>query len=190
VSVLEGGYNINGGLVSAFARSVEAHVRGLAEPHAQVSLGPARQQPASTCTRGWLCLGTSRADATLHLPVKACACTPAASPQVWDPEDGRIEREQERKRNEERAARIAAKKAAAQERLRRLEAAAAAAVAAGAAGEGGSGAAAAGVAAEGGEAAAGGRSKRRRTSAAVDYAALNAELEAAAAGKPAGEPAP
>jgi hypothetical protein len=37
VSVLEGGYNINGGVVSAFARSVEAHVRGLAEPHLQVS---------------------------------------------------------------------------------------------------------------------------------------------------------
>lgn len=36
VSVLEGGYNINGGVVSAFARSVEAHVRGLAEPHLQV----------------------------------------------------------------------------------------------------------------------------------------------------------
>ncbi len=36
VSVLEGGYNINGGFVSAFARSVEAHVRGLAEPHSQV----------------------------------------------------------------------------------------------------------------------------------------------------------
>lgn len=35
VSVLEGGYNINGGLVSAFARSVEAHVRGLAQPHSQ-----------------------------------------------------------------------------------------------------------------------------------------------------------
>lgn len=38
VSVLEGGYNINGGVVSAFARSVEAHVRGLAEQHSQVSL--------------------------------------------------------------------------------------------------------------------------------------------------------
>lgn len=36
VSVLEGGYNINGGVVSAFARSVEAHVRGLAEPHLKV----------------------------------------------------------------------------------------------------------------------------------------------------------
>lgn len=36
VSVLEGGYNINGGFVSAFARSVAAHVRSLAEPHSQV----------------------------------------------------------------------------------------------------------------------------------------------------------
>lgn len=36
MSVLEGGYNINGGHVSAFARSVAAHVRGLAESHSQV----------------------------------------------------------------------------------------------------------------------------------------------------------
>lgn len=36
MSVLEGGYNINGGIVSAFARSVAAHVRALAEPHSQV----------------------------------------------------------------------------------------------------------------------------------------------------------
>ncbi len=35
VSVLEGGYRIHGGLVSAFARSVAAHVRSLAEPHGQ-----------------------------------------------------------------------------------------------------------------------------------------------------------
>lgn len=35
VSVLEGGYNLNGGLVSAFARSVAAHVRALAQPHTQ-----------------------------------------------------------------------------------------------------------------------------------------------------------
>ena len=40
VSVLEGGYNISGGIASAFARSVEAHVRGLAEPHSQVSTVP------------------------------------------------------------------------------------------------------------------------------------------------------
>jgi acetoin utilization deacetylase AcuC-like enzyme/ankyrin repeat protein len=36
VSVLEGGYRIQGGLVSAFARSVASHVRALAEPHSQV----------------------------------------------------------------------------------------------------------------------------------------------------------
>ena len=35
VSVLEGGYRIHGGIVSAFARSVAAHVRALAEPHGQ-----------------------------------------------------------------------------------------------------------------------------------------------------------
>jgi len=31
VSVLEGGYNLKGGLVSAFARSVASHVRALAD---------------------------------------------------------------------------------------------------------------------------------------------------------------
>eukprot|EP00887_Chlorella_sp_A99_P002366 scaffold10.g2366.t1 len=36
VSVLEGGYRIQGALVSAFARSVAAHVRALAEPNNQV----------------------------------------------------------------------------------------------------------------------------------------------------------
>ena len=35
VSVLEGGYNLQGGLTSAFARSVAAHVRALAEPCGQ-----------------------------------------------------------------------------------------------------------------------------------------------------------
>lgn len=40
VSVLEGGYRIQGGPVSAFARSVAAHVRALSEPHA------ARYDPA------------------------------------------------------------------------------------------------------------------------------------------------
>ncbi len=34
VSVLEGGYNLRGGLVSAFARSVAAHVRALADGNA------------------------------------------------------------------------------------------------------------------------------------------------------------
>ena len=36
VSVLEGGYRIQGNVVSAFARSVAAHVRALAEPNLQV----------------------------------------------------------------------------------------------------------------------------------------------------------
>ncbi len=35
VSVLEGGYNLRGGLVSAFARSVAAHVRALVEDNKQ-----------------------------------------------------------------------------------------------------------------------------------------------------------
>ena len=36
MSVLEGGYRIQGGPVSAFARSVAAHVHALAEPNFQV----------------------------------------------------------------------------------------------------------------------------------------------------------
>ena len=35
VSALEGGYRIQGGIVSAFARSVAAHMGALAEPNAQ-----------------------------------------------------------------------------------------------------------------------------------------------------------
>lgn len=35
MSVLEGGYSIQGGIVSAFARSVAAHVRALAQPTAE-----------------------------------------------------------------------------------------------------------------------------------------------------------
>ncbi len=38
VSALEGGYRIQGKIVSAFARSVAAHVRALSEPNFQVSL--------------------------------------------------------------------------------------------------------------------------------------------------------
>eukprot|EP00878_Enallax_costatus_P016221 GHUV01017014.1.p1 GENE.GHUV01017014.1~~GHUV01017014.1.p1 ORF type:complete len:704 (+),score=270.00 GHUV01017014.1:1195-3306(+) len=148
VSVLEGGYNINGGFVSAFARSVAAHVRGLAEPHSQ----------------------------------------------AWDPQEVQIERDIEHKRKEERAARIAAKRAAAVARLKAQEQAAAATAAA----AGGSGLTDAAVEVEGAPAAAGlsvaegagdnaatavpadvGRPKRRR-SGHVDYAALNAQLEAEA----------
>eukprot|EP00879_Flechtneria_rotunda_P013392 GHRR01013982.1.p1 GENE.GHRR01013982.1~~GHRR01013982.1.p1 ORF type:complete len:768 (+),score=320.97 GHRR01013982.1:988-3291(+) len=141
VSVLEGGYNINGGLVSAFARSVAAHVRGLSEPHYQ----------------------------------------------AWDPEEFRGERAIEHKRKEERLAKMAAKKAAA---LARLKAAEASAAATGTV-ENGSGVAnvpptEAGTSQDGTAAAAGeGRSKRRRTGA-VDYAALNAQLEAGAAATAAG----
>ena len=36
VSALEGGYRIQGKIVSAFARSVAAHVRALSEPNFQV----------------------------------------------------------------------------------------------------------------------------------------------------------
>ncbi|KAF6259471.1 Arginase/deacetylase [Scenedesmus sp. NREL 46B-D3] len=155
VSVLEGGYNINGGIVSAFARSVAAHVRGLAEPHSQ----------------------------------------------AWDPQEPHIERETERRRQQERAAKAAAKRAAALERQKRAiamaaatavhgdAAAAAAAVAAakggaaaggGVRGDKGAAAAAAAASEEASAEPAEGRSKRRRAGA-VDYAALNAQLEAEAA---------
>jgi acetoin utilization deacetylase AcuC-like enzyme len=50
VSVLEGGYNLRGGLVSAFARSVASHVRALAD-------GSKRQwDPADSEVRA-VCLG-------------------------------------------------------------------------------------------------------------------------------------
>ena len=38
VSALEGGYRIQGKIVSAFSRSVAAHVRALCEPNFQVHL--------------------------------------------------------------------------------------------------------------------------------------------------------
>lgn len=89
-------------------------------------------------------------------------------PQKWDPLDSQIERELERKRQEERAAKAAARAAAAAERLRReVEELA---------NEAGGEAAGAGATAAAGEEGAP-RSKRRRTSA-VDYVALNAQLEA------------
>ena len=43
VSVLEGGYRIQGGLVSAFARSVAAHVDALQATNQQVLRMPADQ---------------------------------------------------------------------------------------------------------------------------------------------------
>ncbi|KAK3268687.1 hypothetical protein CYMTET_22822, partial [Cymbomonas tetramitiformis] len=47
VSVLEGGYRVQGGVVSAFARSVAAHVRALAEPSRSLwDLETARQESA------------------------------------------------------------------------------------------------------------------------------------------------
>jgi hypothetical protein len=152
--VLEGGYNINGGIVSAFARSVAAHVRGLAEPHNQ----------------------------------------------AWDPQEPHIEREIERRKQQEKAARLAAKRAAALEQQKRAIAAAAAAAVKGdasataaavaAAKDGAAADDAAGVSKAAAAALAAdeeavavpveGRSKRRRAGA-VDYAALNAQLEAEAA---------
>lgn len=112
------------------------------------------------------------------------SCCVAAVLQAWDPEESRKERELEHRRKEERARRIAEKKAAAQARLARMEAAeaeaaaAAAAAAVGTEGAAGAGAGGApdGTATEG----PGSRLKRRRT-ASVDYQALNAQLEAAAA---------
>jgi acetoin utilization deacetylase AcuC-like enzyme/ankyrin repeat protein len=129
VSVLEGGYNLRGrGACSAFARSVAAHVRAMAEPNFQ----------------------------------------------AWDASAAKRERDTERRRREERAAKAAARAAAAAERRAAAMAAEAAALvaeaaeAAGVGGEGGEAAAAAAAPASGG----------RRRRAPVDYAALNAQLEA------------
>lgn len=47
VSALEGGYRIQGGPVSAFSRSVAAHVRALARPHTQ-AWSPADAQVLDT----------------------------------------------------------------------------------------------------------------------------------------------
>jgi acetoin utilization deacetylase AcuC-like enzyme len=48
VSALEGGYRIQGKIVSAFARSVAAHVRALMEPNYQV--------PTEAYSRYFACL--------------------------------------------------------------------------------------------------------------------------------------
>jgi hypothetical protein len=50
VSALEGGYRIQGGIVSAFARSVAAHVRALSESHDQ-RWDPAEAQVPPTSAR-------------------------------------------------------------------------------------------------------------------------------------------
>lgn len=208
VSVLEGGYNLHGGLVSAFARSVAAHVRALADPHKQVGLccrawaagGPGgacegiRQGGSYPGSCKWhvtvapMMLGARRGPARSaeHGEVlrtayySGCAEAVYNRLQVWDPLESKVERELEHKRKEEKAAKAAARAAAAAAaELRRHEVEAAAAAAAGEAGTSG--------VEQGGEQAgsaeaAGGRSKRRRTGT-VDYAALNAQLEAEAAAK-------
>ena len=128
ISVLEGGYRIQGGVVSAFGRSVAAHIRVMfRENHEQ-----------------------------------------------WNPES--VQKEQEldlRQRRLQKEARLAAALEAA--RAREAAAMQLAAEAAAAAGEGGEDAIAAAAAAAAANADAG-PSKRRRT-AAVDYSALNAQLE-------------
>ena len=62
VSVLEGGYNLRGGLVSAFARSVASHVRVLMEPHSATWDPQDSQVPACYC---------------LLLPATTCPLLPA-----------------------------------------------------------------------------------------------------------------
>ena len=127
ISVLEGGYRIQGGVVSAFGRSVAAHLRVMfRENHEQ-----------------------------------------------WDPEAAKKEQELDlRQRRLQKEARLAA----ALEAVRAREAAALqlASEAAAAAGEGGEEAVAAAAVAAAAVTDAG-PSKRRRT--AVDYSALNAQLE-------------
>jgi acetoin utilization deacetylase AcuC-like enzyme len=56
VSVLEGGYRIQGGVVSAFARSAAAHVSALAQPsHQRFDKDGTAQVGESVCVGDWLC---------------------------------------------------------------------------------------------------------------------------------------
>jgi hypothetical protein len=76
VSALEGGYNINGALVSAFARSVAAHVRALAEPHTQVGKegeGGRKEGEEATCV--CVCTGEKGGWGSLQGTIAACART-------------------------------------------------------------------------------------------------------------------
>ncbi|KAF5835858.1 hypothetical protein DUNSADRAFT_6792 [Dunaliella salina] len=151
VSVLEGGYNLQGSIVSPFARSVAAHVRAMGEAHAQ----------------------------------------------DWDPKDAEFEREAEARKLEAKlaaagvapAALPAAKAAAAEPAVPASNAAEGAQKQAAVQGDDGGGGSASVMAVDG-ESAGGvkreqpavqeeeGIGKRRRRGAAVDYAQLNAELEA------------
>jgi hypothetical protein len=88
VSVLEGGYNINGGVVSAFARSVEAHVRGLAEQHSQVSmersyvslLGQACRVPACCCAQQQVLMRSIAGVKALHHSPNFCVLARSSAP--------------------------------------------------------------------------------------------------------------
>eukprot|EP00798_Chlamydomonas_sp_ICE-L_P028698 gene28699-31863_t len=73
VSVLEGGYNLRGGIVSAFARSVAAHVRALVDDHGQewdpADAQMAREQEAKR--REAVRAAAALRKSTLSLPVEA-----------------------------------------------------------------------------------------------------------------------
>ncbi|PSC72014.1 histone deacetylase [Micractinium conductrix] len=173
VSVLEGGYRIQGALVSAFARSVAAHVKALAEPNAQ------HWDPAD-----------AKAEREHEKKVRAEAEAKRQAERLA----------KAKAREAALAARLAAVQAA---RAAQAEAAAAApkaepgdtpAAPAAAAAAAPTPAApaptpaapAAAATADDGEEGDGGRKRRRRGSSGVDYVALNKQLEAEAAAKRAG----
>ncbi|GBG00204.1 hypothetical protein Rsub_12985 [Raphidocelis subcapitata] len=150
VSVLEGGYNLRGGIVSAFARSVASHVRALADPHGQAYDGAEARAERDAERR-------RREERAAKAAARAAARAAAAAARAEGGGGGGGGGEGHHKHHHHHHHH--------HQKEEQKEPQPAAAAAAGA-----EDAAAAG-AAEGG-----GRSKRRRT-APVDYVALNAQME-------------
>lgn len=105
VSALEGGYRIQGKIISAFSRSVAAHVRALCEPSFQVRAGRPyfNAPPAAQCPT----LAHLVSHATRYLPREAPGDALVGGEdtqqrdfwrgmQVWEPEEGRAEQDHER----------------------------------------------------------------------------------------------
>lgn len=169
VSVLEGGYNLRGSLVSAFSRSVAAHVRALAEPHAQAwDAEEARAERGAERRR--------REERAAKHAARVAKAAAAAAAEGGTGEHGRHHHHHPHHHHHHH-----------QQEGDGADAAAAAAAGGGAGGNGNGASAGAATAADVKAEAApapaaptaaegGGRPKRRR-GAAVDYVALNAEME-------------
>ncbi|KAL4431738.1 hypothetical protein ABPG77_002954 [Micractinium sp. CCAP 211/92] len=182
VSCLEGGYRIQGGLVSAFARSVAAHVKALMEPNARVwdpadvkaereheKRVRAEQEAKRQAERLAKARAREAAIAARLAAQAAAAAAPAAPQQQPGPAsaDGRTEAKPE--------AAVAAPAPAATP-VAPPAPASTPVVQAAAAADG----------AADGEDDGGSRKRRRRGGGAVDYVALNKQLEAEAAARRAG----